>query len=145
MAETLHILFTRAIPELEEPQELLFIEAEGSAPFVDVGSEESSGDIEFPAADEFEYATTVVATYASVELLGDTVHTWWRSETGASARLEMIADDASLMSEDEIARLRELPEDAWSFNPVFVACRIVSPESRAAVIDFLKKSSLTSH
>ena len=132
---SLHIFFTRALPEFEEEQrrDVLLV------------ADEDDGEDAKIAADELEYATTLVTTYDNLESLAYHVNQWWLDWAGAAVSLQLITDDPLRMAPNELERLAALREsarnEAWSINTAFVAFRPESRQAKAEAIQFLIRTS----
>jgi hypothetical protein len=130
MPGSLHLFFTRELPDLEDEQapELLLVEEHGG--------EFTEGEAIAP--EQLEYVSTLVSNYDDLERLNAAVNEWWLAWAGVAPQLELIADAPERMAEDPRTRLGRLERaNSWSINTVFVAYRRDSSAARAEAVRFL--------
>jgi len=130
---SLHLFFTRAIPDFGADFELIFFDA----------TPEPSAAQEPIPREELEYATTLLSANEDIAPLARAVSTWWQELAGAEACLELLSEQPAAMSHDEQARLaRHEGQPGWSINRAFVAYRAKCAASRAEAVRFLVELSL---
>jgi hypothetical protein len=94
--------------------------------------------------DELEFASTLVTTLSPAELDPEEVGSWWEALTGATASVELLADDPSRIGQSELDRSSRLGDARWAVNSNFVAYKRGSREAREEAVAFIRECVLES-